>query len=300
MIMADVTIRRMQLNHSKDEHVPNLWWGYGTMITSQGLLFTACAFIRRFIAMHHGDYDMIWAVLAALCVAADMLLFRMVNEQLRRIRAAVQNDGLRTLQQMQIAHNLELEQRLGQISRIQCAKTEQLGQLRALFAQDDKQAIAYVNQCIADQRCTAPIFYCAHPVINAVFYSKAHLAAQRGIEFDLYLAVPNALPIDDIDVVGVLTNLLDNAIEGCSGVSIAFSADVRIGHIFIRCSNPCAHSVPFSNGLPVSTKHPGRGFGTKSICAIAKKYDGIATFSLKDGQFVTTVCLRLPETEGMK
>lgn len=48
--------------------------------------------------------------------------------------------------------------------------------------------------------------------------------------------------------------------------------------------------MTFEKGLPV-TREPGHGIGVRSIYSIAERYNGMYSFSEKDGRFVLRVSL---------
>ncbi len=58
----------------------------------------------------------------------------------------------------------------------------------------------------------------------------------------------------------------------------------------MQVTNTCPPGVTFEKGLPV-TREPGHGIGVRSICSIAERYNGMYSFSEKDGRFVLRVSL---------
>lgn len=126
-------------------------------------------------------------------------------------------------------------------------------------------------------------------------------ARGEGVELSARIAVPSRLPYEEIDLCSLLTNLLDNAIEGCAGldekvVRLGIVADQ--GALMVTVSNPTSHAphLDESGGL-VTTKaeREGHGYGTSIVRGIAEKYDGVADFSYEEGTFVAKVILALPD-----
>ena len=96
-------------------------------------------------------------------------------------------------------------------------------------------------------------------------------------------------------------NAIDNAIEYLMNVDeekrfIRISSSQN-GNIFtIRIENYCEVHLKFrANGLPETTKEDNgyHGFGTKSIKKIAQKYNGDASFELRDDLFIVTAIFML-------
>ncbi len=59
---------------------------------------------------------------------------------------------------------------------------------------------------------------------------------------------------------------------------------------FLQVVNDCREAVRFKDGIPV-TDRPGHGTCMSSICAIVERYDGLYSFSVRDGKFVLRVSL---------
>ena len=54
---------------------------------------------------------------------------------------------------------------------------------------------------------------------------------------------------------------------------------------FLQVVNDCREAVRFKDGIPV-TDRPGHGICMSSICAIVERYDGLYSFSVREGEFV--------------
>ena len=59
---------------------------------------------------------------------------------------------------------------------------------------------------------------------------------------------------------------------------------------FLQVVNDCREAVRFKDGFPV-TAQPGHGTGVSSICALVERYDGLYSFSVREGEFVLRVSL---------
>ena len=88
--------------------------------------------------------------------------------------------------------------------------------------------------------------------------------------------------MDAFDLYIMLGNALDNAVECLSTVTpvekrFLFINIRRKGSLVLICiRNYCEQSPEFAHGLPVTTKDNKQehGYGTRSIRAIAEKYNG--------------------------
>lgn len=100
------------------------------------------------------------------------------------------------------------------------------------------------------------------------------------------------------DILSLLGNALDNAIEAVSHMSkdkrlISLKIGGQNGNVFIHIENSCESGVTFEGGLPQTTKTDKayHGFGVRSIRYIVKKYGGELNMYVEDGKFNIDVLL---------
>lgn len=132
-------------------------------------------------------------------------------------------------------------------------------------------------------------------------------AAAKNIQVASKLVVPPSLPFLDIDLSGLITNLMDNAIEACDKIEdaprlIDVSAQVVHSYLILKISNSLSEENA-KTALLLKTDKADRqfhGFGTEIIDDIVKKYDGHILRNLKDGMFVVDVMLDMGENRNEK
>lgn len=104
------------------------------------------------------------------------------------------------------------------------------------------------------------------------------------INFEFDIKNNNLSGIDSYDIVTILGNLLDNAVEAAEQSQhkiVSIETDFRNNFSVIIVSNSCDKNPQFSNSeLPITTKSNKRlhGFGLKSVKKTVKKYDGDLAF----------------------
>ncbi len=145
------------------------------------------------------------------------------------------------------------------------------------------------------------IFYTSHRIMNGILAEKYTLAKSKNIAMDIYVEPSVSLKnISDGDIVIMLGNLLDNAIEA------AIKAEenrrfikVRIYHgnagkiCVIKIENSFITPVQYNKkGAVISIKSHGlHGFGIKSVDQTAKKYGGFLKYSEQDNIFTSILVL---------
>ena len=143
-------------------------------------------------------------------------------------------------------------------------------------------------------------FRCGNPLVSSIISHQMNTARAAGVRLDVIAAVPETLGIADDDLCSLLSNMLDNSVEGClrAGQTCAKATlHTDKNCLFITVANPAPEDVLTANPKLLSTKNNPtvHGFGIPIIRRIVEKYDGIVTFHAKDGWFTADAMLYLEE-----
>lgn len=174
----------------------------------------------------------------------------------------------------------------------------QLSYLNLLLKQDKKEeAIEYINNYVNNQEVLSS-FSCSNDVINSILDLELTKAKVYNIKLSLKVAVPPVLPFEDNDIVSLLTNMVDNALENYYGESKITPVSICIlkqnDYIRFFVSNPIDITKYDKNNILKSKKNKkGHGYGTKIIQNIAKKYNGYIDFNIDNNRFICDVLLYL-------
>ena len=140
------------------------------------------------------------------------------------------------------------------------------------------------------------ITYCSNPTINSILNAYSQRAINESIAVNIQAIVPAEIGIDSIDLTCMFANAIENAIEGCMRLPQEVKRHIYVeakyidNRLRIQVENTCADNIEFDEGMPITQKQEG-GTGTKSILYITEKYDGMAGFSVKEGEFYTNIVL---------
>ena len=100
------------------------------------------------------------------------------------------------------------------------------------------------------------------------------------------------------DVCLVLNNLLENAIEALQregGGWLRAGSIATSGYFSLVVGNSCTKPLRTLGGRYLSSKAPGRfGIGLETVQEIAKRYGGLAEFTVENGAFRASVFLLRP------
>lgn len=130
--------------------------------------------------------------------------------------------------------------------------------------------------------------------VDAVLSEKKACCSKNGIAFRMMTAT-ELDGIDETDICVLLSNLLDNAINGCDGAlrpTVSLEISRRKAYVIITVSNTIKRSVLADNPRLISTNSgAGHGYGIPSVKSIAKKYSGTVDFYEKENIFTAEVIL---------
>lgn len=168
------------------------------------------------------------------------------------------------------------------------------GLLRQGKSEEAMQYLAQAQQSIP----SGDIFLCANPALNAVAGHYAALYQINQIPYSMRFELPESLPLSEMDLCVVLSNLLENAMEASLRTDpdtryIRAHAYLHSPHVLLLCvENAYSGTIVEKNGLFRSSKRKGIGIGLQSVRRISEKQGGSCRFTYDDGIFCVNVLLR--------
>ena len=142
-----------------------------------------------------------------------------------------------------------------------------------------------------------------YALVNSILSEFAERASRYKTIVEYSIIIGRKLNMEDIDLCRMLTNILENAVEGCQKVSegqriIRLNLHSKGNFLFIKCENSCNEdNLRITNGKYKSSKKNSdkHGYGLKIINGIAEKYNGILNVQVRGGFFAVTTTLCLDE-----
>ena len=172
-------------------------------------------------------------------------------------------------------------------------------QLSALADQEDLKGIKDYLSRASSRLPALDLHVCENHAVDSVIGYYSALAERESIPFHVKADLPAQLPIDEIDVCLVLSNLLENAMEASLKTSRSrrkINVEIYLHYsrlLLLQVENTFDGTILEKNQIFQSSKRPGSGIGIQSIRHIAEKNSGASSFTHENGIFSAKVMLRL-------
>jgi sensor histidine kinase YesM len=239
-------------------------------------------------------------VMAFGMVGMNILVFYLINDIVEREVQMHENKVF----QLQAKNQLEMYRSISENFDNQKRKThEYKNQISCIESLLEKKQYSkleeYVKKIYGSLNNEPDAINTNHVIVNAILNTKYKEADENGIVFVLRVNDLSQLRIDDEDIVTILSNLLENAIEACrkceSGKRIIKLKIVNEdGIIKIGVRNTFRNPVRYENGEIKSTKTlqtDEHGVGIKNIIEVIEKYNGSYVIKDDNGEFYFSIVI---------
>ena len=241
------------------------------------------------------EYIPMQLIMSVLFLVSDILLYRTMVRTEQRVQLEVENALLESQLDAQLAHYGDLTAQYEQIRAMRHDIAHHLNTIHALLQAGNLQAASeYSEQLLPAQTYSSRLGACRNPVVDAFLYTRTQEAGLRGVSVRAEVSLPVELPVSNTDLIVAFGNLLDNALEACSGIpdaQITLRAHMDKGYLVIQESNPVRARQP-QGKKPRRIPELERGVGFRVLGGLAEKYDGSFRHTSEDGVYTVTLSLR--------
>ncbi|MBQ7596850.1 MAG: GHKL domain-containing protein, partial [Clostridia bacterium] len=165
----------------------------------------------------------------------------------------------------------------------------------------DSQIETYISEMINNLEEYSNVSHSGNQILDVVINKYQTECKINNINFIFDIKNNNLHGMDHYDIVGLLSNLLDNAKESAiksKKRDISLETDFRNNYSIIIVANSCDSEPKFDrNGNLVTTKNNSilHGYGLRSVKRIVKKYNGDFAFDYNSESktFTATIMLDL-------
>ena len=170
--------------------------------------------------------------------------------------------------------------------------------LKAMIEQKkNDQALEYIGKVWDDFQKTGREFDTGNFVADALLSVKANSAEKIGAKLTFEGFIPST-QVNDVDMVVLLTNLIDNAIEACSkqegSKEIIVESTLSKYMWVLTVKNPIAVEVDIvDNRIGTSKENKDiHGYGILNVERVAEKYGGMLKLKCEEKEFIARATLK--------
>lgn len=234
--------------------------------------------------------------IAFFMITANVVLFFLFNREIKSQKLKQEIDLLTLREYLQEEYYAALIKRDFEVSRINHDIKNHIMVLKHGMEVEDFEMVKNYLDKLIDEVPSAKIYYTSHRALNAILNIKKKTAEELGIQFNTF--IPNILPdltISDMDLVIILANCLDNAIEAVEKneygkyINLVIKSD-EIG-VSVMIENPIIHhmrNIDLETTKKEKNKH---GFGIKNVKTIVEKYSGTIKYEIQKNIFSVKIFL---------
>lgn len=221
-------------------------------------------------------------VIAFGMIGMNVFVFLLVNDIVKREESIYENNLFR----LQVENQAEMYRSVSENFEVQRKRThEYKNQIICIESLLEKQEYGklneYVKTIFGKLELELDAINTNNIIVNAILNTKYQEAVRKGIVFVFKVNDLSAIGISDDDVVTLLSNLLNNAIEACEKCTTKKRIKLKFvnenGKVILSVKNTYCQPVTYENGTIISTKqseYEEHGVGIKNIIKIVEKYGG--------------------------
>lgn len=225
------------------------------------------------IAMNILVYDLIDSILKReMRLREDQLFMERVKSETKRYRERSENFDRQRKREHEFKNQLLV---IGELARNN--KTEEL--------------IGYLNKMNVEIKEKTDVIDTNHVIVNSILNAKYHEAGEKNILFEIKINDLSGIRIEDEDIVLILSNLLNNAIEACANCERSF---IRLKFVkeeyqtIISVVNTMRAQPIVEGGHYLTSKTENaqmHGVGIENIRETVEKYNGSCVIKHDDTSF---------------
>ena len=263
-------------------------------------LITVIVMTNSMVTSYHEDIVNVYYVIAIVLIVLNMVVFHLINEILENSQRIREADVLK----QQSIGQLELYNSLRKNYDIQRKRTHEYKNkimcIDSLLKKKNYNKLEeYINSIFDKLDGQLDMVDTNNEVVNAVINAKYYEALQNDVLFILKINDLSHIKVSDEDIVTILSNLLDNAIEAAGqceidkrtvGIKLLYEDDV----LSIAVSNSYKTEPEIMEDGYMRTIKDDKeqhGLGIRNVVATLEKYNAEYIIDYKNGEFVFSIIM---------
>ena len=229
-------------------------------------------------------------------IATNIVLFFLFHRQMRIEQIHWQLKMAELREQMQQEYYSALIERDTLVSGIKHDMQNHLQFLKYKAENEEWETVRSYIDSLVEIMPQNKLHYTNHKTINTILSLKAKAAAEKGIALDI--SVPKEisnLKISDMDLVVLLANCLDNAIEAVEQLTEEKTVRLVISDkedgIAVFVENACLQTETGKTLITSKANKQEHGYGIPNIRRIVEKYSGMFRIESEQQKFKVKIFL---------
>lgn len=281
--------------------LPGMRWGKFAIFSFIGIMVSVSFGMMTDSGSTWVDYARLAAIIGFAAVYA-LGLYYMVNmleqesemQQLRLLHEQTQN-------QMNLYQSMK--EQYEQQRRFFHDYKNQLNCIQGMIESGQTQeAMEYISGLNGSLHQGAMCVNTDHIVVNVMLNRKYQEACEKGIVMTMVSGDLSGITMSEEDIVTLLGNLLDNAIEACEKLTesrvIQFKMVIEDAQLVLSIRNPVREPVRIKDNRIVTSKHnkAQHGIGLLNVDSVIRKNNGTSVLKCEDGWFSFAAMIPMDET----
>ena len=278
-LLIMILIIKRNIGHKSSDMLTDLEW-IRMLIVPLITIISLTAIMLKYDILENMQQDDFLLYVALGMAGMNIVVFYLVNDILQR-ETIIRNEKLlrekminETKMYYSVSENLEKQRKITHEFKNQIACILSLAK-----NQKYKELNDYIEKVDKSLKLSMDMVDTNHVIVNAVLNTKYREAIDAGVVFVLKVNDLSEMKLSDTDIVAILANLLNNALEACMKCEnklIKLKFVLENNQIIISVKNSCSNQPIRNNGKFVTLKDDveEHGFGIENVVEVIERYDG--------------------------
>lgn len=226
---------------------------------------------------------------------ADILILYLIFRSRKKEETERRLSEIRLLRETEAHQHAIMERNHAEVKKLRDSLSEEFERLKVTVEgnqADLHEQFGHFQKSLDDTRAET---YTGNAVVNAVIAAKKKQCEEElGTAMTVEVAIPAITGVQSMHLCSLFSNMIDNAMDAIRELepterTLELKAGVKAGNLWIQTQNPTKEAHVKRN------RRDGHGYGLKIIRSIANTYHGILRTEYKNGIYLTSVMIELPE-----
>lgn len=221
-----------------------------------------------------------------------MVVYPVIFSNINHMSEAAEKRAVETQNKLLVAQIKAESEELASYSRARHDHRHHILVMLEFVNNNDIESVKeYLTNLVnSESNVNEDIRYCDNMMINTILCVYGRRAKENGITVNISARVSKEISISPQDLVVIIVNLLENAINGTKNLEqnnkhIDIFIKESAQRLLIKIENPCKENFDFNE-----THY---GVGIRSVIFTTDKYEGMHDFAAKNGIFSAKISLNL-------